>query len=177
MSHIHDAPGQHDQTAGGYIIRLDQDEPKLMLHLHLSLNYLLHFGGHTELNETPWQAVLHEIREEAGYSPEQLELLQPMQRVKNLQGVDQHPLPVAHITHELKPGHYHTDIQYVFVAQQPPRLKLDSRESQDIRLFTREELLAIPKGQIPENVRQTGLFIFDVCLPEWDRLAVENLQL
>lgn len=176
MPHIHTEPGQHDHTAGGYIVRLDFDEPKLILHRHLKLGTLLHFGGHIELNETPWQAVLHELREESGYAPEQLQVLQPTERVKDLIGVDQHPIPVAHITHELSPGHYHTDIQYAFVASGPPRHQPDDRESIDIMLLTRQELIELQDEKLPENIRQTGLFIFDTCLSNWDRLPAVNFS-
>jgi len=42
-------------------------EPRIILHKHRKLNKLLQFGGHVELDETPWQAVLREIAEESGY--------------------------------------------------------------------------------------------------------------
>jgi len=63
MAHIHTQPGQHDHTASAYIVRTDFDEPKIMLHLHRKIGKYLQFGGHVELHETPWQAVVHELRE------------------------------------------------------------------------------------------------------------------
>ena len=66
MAHIHTQPGQHDHTASAYIIRTDLDTPRIMLHLHRKIGKYLQFGGHVELNETPWQAVVHELREESG---------------------------------------------------------------------------------------------------------------
>lgn len=170
MSHIHTKPGQHDHTAGAYIVQLQGDEPRLLLHQHLVLGTLLHFGGHVELDETPWQAVVHEIREESGYATDQLELLQPKERVRHLKGVEQHPVTVAHITHLLKEGHYHSDLQYAFVTQEEPRHERDERESDIIVSFSRDELAESDDPRLPENIRQTGLFIFDTCLKTWDRL-------
>ena len=34
MSHIHTKPGEHECTVGAYIVRLDGDEPRALLHLH-----------------------------------------------------------------------------------------------------------------------------------------------
>lgn len=72
MPHIHEGDGQHDLTAGAFIIRFDQDEPKGLLHFHRKLHKLLPIGGHVELNESPWQAIAHELDEESGYSMSQL---------------------------------------------------------------------------------------------------------
>lgn len=65
MSHIHPGHGQHDICVSAYIVLLG-DESKMLLHKHRKLGTLLQFGGHVELDETPWQAVLREIMEESG---------------------------------------------------------------------------------------------------------------
>lgn len=77
MPHIHTAPNQHDHTVTGYVIRTDGDQPRALLHVHKKLGKLLPPGGHIELDETPWAAMLHELREEAGYDAGQLLVLQP----------------------------------------------------------------------------------------------------
>jgi 8-oxo-dGTP pyrophosphatase MutT (NUDIX family) len=82
MSHIHKKPGQHDHTASTFLFRTDFSEPKVMLHFHQKLGSYMQFGGHVELNETPWQTVIHELREESGYDIDQLQILQPKQRLK-----------------------------------------------------------------------------------------------
>jgi len=64
MAHIHTAPNQHDHTVTAYIIRIDKDEPRALLHMHKKLNVLLPVGGHIELDETPWAAMAHELEEE-----------------------------------------------------------------------------------------------------------------
>lgn len=81
MAHIHTEPGQHDHTASGFIVRTDTPEPTLILHRHKKTGKYMQFGGHIELDETPWQAVRHELMEESGYDLSDLQILQPMQRL------------------------------------------------------------------------------------------------
>jgi len=168
MPHIHTKPGEHDHTASAFIIRTDFTEPKVMLHMHKILKKYLQFGGHIETTETPWEAITHELLEESGYEMSQLKLLQPKQRIKPMTGGKTHPNPVYHHTHKFKDTHYHTDISYPFITGQKPKHTLSNGESGDIRLFTRSELVELPKEETIESVREAALFVFDVCLPEWE---------
>ncbi len=178
MAHIHTQPGQHDHTASAYIIRTDFDEPKIMLHLHRKIGKYLQFGGHVELHETPWQAVAHELREESGYDIDQLRILQPEQRVKQLSDAVIHPQPAAHSTHPFGGGtdHFHTDIGYAVVATEPPRHLPEDGESTTIKLLTRSELAAMPESDLPDNVKQIGLFIFDYCLKHWESVPATEFN-
>ncbi|HUD05354.1 MAG TPA: NUDIX domain-containing protein [Candidatus Saccharimonadales bacterium] len=170
MAHIHTKPGQYDHTVSAYIVRLDGDEPKLMLHLHKKLDKLLQFGGHIELDETPWNAIVHELREEAGYDIRQLQILQPLVRITNLTAGILHPYPVTQISHSFSEIHSHTDTAYGFVTNQTPKFPVNKDESQDIRLLNSEELAKLPNNMIPANVRETGLFVIDVCLSKWEKV-------
>lgn len=174
MSHIHTEPGQHDHTASGYIVRIDTPQPAVLLHMHKKLGKYMQFGGHVELNETPWQAVRHELKEESGYDFEQLVLLQPPIRLKNLNGADLHPYPVAYLTHVFNDIHNHTDIDFAFVTNQPPKDAPGEDESQDLKLFTRQDLLDTPDAEIMRNVREICLFILDEILDTWDRLPATD---
>lgn len=178
MAHIHTQPGQHDHTASAYIIRTDFDEPKIILHLHRKIGKYLQFGGHVELHETPWQAVAHELREESGYDIDQLRILQPEQRVKHLSDAVIHPQPASHSTHPFGGGtdHFHTDIGYAVVADEPPRHLPEDGESTTIRLLTRSELAAMPESDLPDNVKQIGLFIFDHCLKHWESVPATEFN-
>jgi ADP-ribose pyrophosphatase YjhB (NUDIX family) len=128
-------------------------------------------GGHVELNESPWTAVQHEITEESGYTMPQLAVLQPKIRVTNL-GKDAtlQPVPVCLMTYELgtHPGHFHTDIIFAFTAQEQPAGKILEDESAEVAYFSRAELVALQESDIPDNVRQVALFVFDECLPNWE---------
>src|ERR1043166_6552950 len=107
MSHIHTKPGQHDQSISMFIVRIDQKEPKIMFHFHKKYKVYMQFGGHVELNENPWQAVLRELKEETGYQISQLKILQPRDRIKKLTGVELHPVPLTFTTHIAGPAHRH----------------------------------------------------------------------
>lgn len=178
MAHIHTQPGQHDHTASAYIVRTDFDEPKIMLHLHRKIGKYLQFGGHVELHETPWQAVVHELREESGYDIDQLRILQPPARIKNLSDAVIHPHPAAHSTHPFGGGtdHFHTDIGYAVITNQPPRHAPEDGESTTIRLLTRAELAATNDNEVPDNVKQIGLFILDHCLSHWEAIPVTEFK-
>lgn len=176
MSHIHTEPGQHDQTISIYIFRTDFDEPKLMLHFHRKMKIYAQFGGHVELNETPWQAALHELREESGYDMEQLKILQPAQRLTYMKDAIVHPQPAAHVTMEYPSfgGHRHTDTTYVFTTNEAPRHTPDKEESTDLRLFTRAEVIESP--QVDSITRETALYAFDEVLEKWQPLSPNEFK-
>jgi 8-oxo-dGTP pyrophosphatase MutT (NUDIX family) len=162
VPHIHTEPGQHDVTVGAFIVRLDTKEPTIMLHRHKKLKQYLHFGGHVELNENPWQALTHELLEESGYDISQLKLLQPKVRIKKLPAVTLHPIPICILTHKFDDiDHFHTDITYAFTTRETPRHNSYDGESKDFRLFTAKELESLPASEIPENIRETCLFILE----------------
>ena len=173
MPHIHTESGQHDHTASAYIFRTDFSEPKIMLHLHKKIGKYLQFGGHIELNETPWQAVVHEIREESGYDIDQLQILQPHKRIRYFTDAIIHPQPISHSTHPFGSGlnHFHTDIAYAMVTNEPPKQNPEAGESTDIIFLTKAEIAAMPDAKIPPNVRDIAIHVFDNCLHEWDHVS------
>lgn len=176
MAHIHTLPGQHDHTASMYLFRTDFDEPKIMLHLHRKLGKYMQFGGHIELDETPWQAVAHELREESGYDISQVTLLQPQLRLEFLTDSAVHPTPAIHSTHLVANDHYHTDSAYVITTDQEPTDKPGEGESNDIQLFTRSEIAALPSDKILENVREGIFYMFDTILPNWESVTPDTYK-
>lgn len=168
MAHIHTQPGQHDHTSSAFIVRLDMDEPRLMLHLHKKLGVYLQFGGHIELDENPWHAIKHELLEESGYAFNQLKLMQPKDRIKTLSGSALHPVAICHNTHRFNDEHNHSDIEYLFVADSPPRHKVGSGESRDFIYVSREELKKWKDESIGEDHKTIGLAIFDIFLKKWE---------
>jgi 8-oxo-dGTP pyrophosphatase MutT (NUDIX family) len=166
MAHIHREPGQHDATSSAYIV-LEQEgsEPKLWLHRHKKLNKWLQFGGHVELHETPWAALVHELKEESGYELSQLMILQPAVRLDELPGAVSHPVPTNENTHLIDTGdgtpqpHYHTDRSYAFVTTQMPKLEPDEGESKEARPMTMQQIIDIPTGEIPESTRKIAVFV------------------
>jgi 8-oxo-dGTP pyrophosphatase MutT (NUDIX family) len=147
-----------------------------MLHLHKKHGRYMQFGGHIELNENPWQAITHELKEESGYEIDQVQLLQPRQRLHKISHATIHPQPVSHTTHPVPGDHFHTDIVYALTTREEPRSKPDEGESTHIKLFTRAELLALPTDQIFENVREIALYIFDEVLPSWEAVPTDTYK-
>lgn len=180
MAHIHTEPGQHDLTTSAYIVRLDrldeQGKPKLLLHRHKKLHKLLQFGGHVELLETPWQAILHELVEETGYKPEQLKLLQPPGMMTSLSGATLHPYPVCINTHNFDASHSHTDIGYVFSTDQSPAAKAGDGESVDFKLISETELSLLTEEDIVLNVQQICQFVLGTCLNSWESHDLSEWQ-
>jgi len=178
MPHIHTKPGQHDLTASAFIIRLDQSEPMIILHAHKRLNKLFHFGGHVELDENPWQALVREIKEESGYEIPQLKLLQPNSRLKKIKNAKLMPYPLAAISVGYEgrqdTSHFHDDLCYVFVTDQPPASSLSNNESHSLQLFTRAALADLSDSQVGGAIREMGLFAFDECLKNWDQVSVDD---
>lgn len=131
----------------------------------------MQFGGHIELNETPWQAIKHEILEEAGYDFDQLELLQPKERLKTISQSTLHPQPFVHSTHKITDDHFHTDLGYAFVTKLDPNHAISSGESKDLRLFTLEELKALPAKDMFQDNRDRCEFAMMTCAPNWERVS------
>ncbi|MBI2589049.1 NUDIX domain-containing protein [Candidatus Saccharibacteria bacterium] len=177
MAHIHTKPGQHDHTASAYIVRVDGNEPRIMLHRHKLDRVYLQFGGHVELDENPWQTLIHELREEAGYDISQLKILQPKLRLKQLTKASIHPIPICYNTHSVRNAkkHYHTDSVFALTTQESPKHSLAEGESQDLRLFTRQEISDLPDSEIFPMAREMALFIFDQVLPNWEQIPTKSI--
>lgn len=169
MPHIHNKPGQHDICVSGYIVKITEgDEPRIILHKHRKLKMLLQFGGHVELDETPWQAVLREIAEESGYDKNQLKLLQPCyNRLTSLPGVKLHPQPIAIHTYPAGSKHYHTDISYAFITSENPIRKIADDESDNINLFSLNELEKLASKQIYDNAKAIAVYTLTTVIEEW----------
>ena len=170
MAHIHTKPGEHDHTASAVIIRTDGDEPRILLHLHKKLHRYMQFGGHIETDENPWDAVKHELLEESGYEMSQLKILQPKKFLRSVTDAKLHPVSIYHKTHIFNETHFHTDIAYAFVTTEEPKHEVAADESTDTVLLTRQELVNFPKDKTRESIREAALFVFDICLKEWERV-------
>ena len=177
MGHIHTEPGQHDYTVGAYIVRLDGDTPKALLHLHKKMNMLLPIGGHIELIETPWQAIFREIKEESGFDIDQLKVLQPKSRITSLSDIIVHPQPVIVSDQDVSKEHFHTDLGYAFVVRSDPRGNADKGESCDLRWLTKAELDRLMVADIFPNTREIYDFIFSECLSGWDEISPDQFEM
>ena len=191
MSHIHTQPGQYDLTVSAYIVRRDglptagpvdsarpvlDDAPTLLLHRHKTLGVWMQPGGHVELDETPWQAIAHELREETGYDLDQLQVLQPVLRPPAPPGDVQHPQPVCLRSFPFGVGtnHFHTDLTFAFLTDAAPHHEVGQGESHQFAWVTRQQLDDLPAEQTYEDIRQLGLYIFDQLLAGWVPMPATN---
>ena len=172
MPHIHNQPGQHDICVSGYIVKSKVgDIPRIILHRHRKLNMLLQFGGHVELDETPWQAVLREIAEESGYDKSQLKLLQPHRsRLVSLPGVKLHPQPIAIHTYPAGSKHYHTDISYAFITSENPIHEIAGDESRYFTLFSLRDLKKLTSKQMYDNAKTIAIYTLTTVVKEWEEV-------
>jgi len=174
MAHIHTNTSEHDLAVTAYIVRTDLGVPKALLHMHRKIGKLLPVGGHVELSENPWQALIREIKEESGYKIEQLEILQPQSRVKSLTDAVLHPYPISLNTHTITNEHFHTVVEYAFVANSEPNLDIKEGESTDQRWLTIDEIMALSNDNIVNNVKEVYEFIFNEGLTNWDHVDTSD---
>lgn len=141
------------------------------------MNILLPIGGHIELNETTWQALGRELREESGYTLSDLKLLQPKYRLDYLSDVIAHPYPVIMSDHDVSKDHFHSDTAYAFVTHGEPSEEADDNESQDLRWITQSELQALTDNEIFPNTKEIYNFILDVCLDKWQQISTDKYKI
>lgn len=177
MPHIHTEAGQIDHTVTAYIVRLDGDEPRTLLHMHRKLHKLLPVGGHIELHETPWAAVAHELEEESGYTLKQLHVMQPKLRITYGQDIIIHPQPLLVNTHAITADHYHTDMCYLFTTTSEPAGEVSDGESTDLRWLSREEVSNLEQDDIWHNTRATILSAFDSFLLDWEAVPATDFRI
>lgn len=120
----------------------------------------MQIGGHIELDETPWQAILHELIEESGFSPEDLDVLQfTADRIDETSNVN-HPTPFAMNTHLVGDEHFHLDICYGFVAKSVPTHSVAEGESDDLRWLSLGELQeGVQEGKVLDDVAAIYKFL------------------
>ena len=176
MAHIHTEPGQHDVTSSALIVRLDTPSPQILLHIHKKYGRLMQPGGHVELTETPWQAVLHEITEETGYNLEQLVVLQPKIRLKHLSNGVIHPVPACESTHIAIEKHFHTDRAYAFATYALPADLPAKGESTDLFWYDAAALVGLPDTEIGEDIRNICLFVLTVCAISWEQTPLTDFE-
>lgn len=176
MAHINTTPGGHDHTVSFFIIRLDTDEPRLILHVHKRIKKLMMFGGHIEATENPWTAAVREIVEETGYRIDQLGILQPDVPQLTMPGAIVHPAAVAQSTARY-PGeviHFHSDTAYALVTDQPAAGVPGAGESTEFRFVTATELETLTDEEIVPMWRELGLAILRWHLSFWHPVPVDQ---
>jgi len=130
-------------TATAYIFH----ENRVLLHLHAKLGKWLPPGGHVELNETPPEAALREVKEETGLDIAFIE----QENIKvNADNAVSFERPFLCLLENIpaykdKPAHQHMD--FIYLAK-PLELKSDLN---GFRWFSHEELQEIEDSLYPDT--------------------------
>lgn len=177
MGHIHTKKGQYDFTIGAYIVRINSDgKYEVLLHKHRKINKLLPLGGHIELNETPWSAVAHELREEAGYDLGDLYILQPKDQIKKLTNIVVQPQPIVMASYDYDETHNHTDIAYAFFEKNPPSKIPDKGESLDFKWITIDKLLKLTDNDIFVNTKEIYSFVIEKVIETYEKVEANSFS-
>lgn len=162
MPHIHTEPGQHDMTVSAYVIRQREDGEWLCLvHMHRKIDMLMQAGGHIELNQTPWQAMAAELKDETGYDLTDITILQ-WSLPPIISRAITHPGPLLMNTHNAGEGHFHSDICYGFVARSEPPRSTAEGESKDLRWLSLSDLQVLAaQGDALQDVVEIYEYLLD----------------
>ncbi|MCB9802831.1 NUDIX domain-containing protein [Candidatus Nomurabacteria bacterium] len=141
-----------DLTVGACIIF----DNRVLLMLHTKLNKWLFPGGHIEPNESPDQAVIREVKEEAGLD---LKLLQysDMEIEKGPDELEKLALPFHANIHNVG-DHDHYCLFYLGTVEDDNFTK--NLESRDIRWFNKEELNNLIN--LPDSIKQMAIKALDL---------------
>jgi 8-oxo-dGTP pyrophosphatase MutT (NUDIX family) len=146
--------------------------------MHRKHHLLLQIGGHIELDETPWQAMAHELAEECGYTFDELAILQPDDALLEITHAIVHPVPVLMNTHVIADSHYHSDLSFAFIAAAAPRQSLSEGESVDLRWLTMQELAdAATQGIAANDVVNIYQHILTRYLPKYYSIPASRYSL
>jgi 8-oxo-dGTP pyrophosphatase MutT (NUDIX family) len=165
MPHIHSEPGQHDVVVCAYIVRVEKNQPpRALLHRHKRLNKLLQPGSHVEVTENPWQAIIHEIREETGYDIHQLKILQSVPGIEPAPDSDAIYLPVPVAMDEHRYGdkdHFHDALAYAFMTTELPNGEPDEDESQEFYWVDLEKLNTLTDNEIMRSSKEIYKYVLE----------------
>lgn len=165
MPHIHLLPGQHDLTISAYIVSKNQNTGHLqvLFHEHKKVGKLMVPGGHVELNENPWEGLVHEILEETGYEINQLHVLQP-QGLPTINLNDdhtvQHPIPFVMDTHVMETNvknHNHINLSYLFYTDETPQHEVTGDESTIFAQLSTNQLKNMSDNEILMSMQKAAL--------------------
>jgi 8-oxo-dGTP pyrophosphatase MutT (NUDIX family) len=137
MPHIHTKPGEVDMIAEVFVVYKNT----VLIRLHDKYKIWIAPGGHIELDETPQEAAVREVKEETGLDVE----LYDGNKVANLNGsgkMKQLIPPMFMNIHNVDENHRHLPFVYFGTVKTNEIVQPDNEEKGECRWFTKEELIA-----------------------------------
>ena len=137
MPHIHTAKGQYDFTVAGYLVHKN----KTLLIKHKYLPIWTPPAGHVELHQTPIEALLMEIQEEAGIDATHLTIVDTQTHSKAFKRGEATalPLPFDLEHHAINEDHRHINMAYI-VESDTNDVQPGPGESNTFKWFSAGEL-------------------------------------
>ncbi len=138
MAHIHTLPGQVDNTADVFIV--DTTSKTVLLRIHDKHKIWLHVGGHVELDETPEQAAIREVKEEVGLEIELWREYAHNETFPEEDGQTKVLPPYQMNIHPVGDDHRHLSYIYYAKAITTSITEGDTEKSDGIKWWTKAEL-------------------------------------
>jgi len=136
MAHIHTEPGQIDFTVGVFVVHVASR--KVLMRYHDKYDMWLVPGGHIELDETPEEACIREVKEEVG-----LDIKLYSGRKHEDESSDRLALipPEYMDIHPISPDHRHIAMIYFATSETMETTEPDNHEkSRGLQWMTEEEV-------------------------------------
>jgi len=181
MPHIHTSNGAHDFVVDGLMLKKKSDgKYKVLLHKHKKYGTYQSAGGHVEVDESVWSALIHEILEESGYSVEQFEVMQPKNRIKEVSKPSVlAPQPVFINTHKTSEDskHFHIQLLFLLVTSQEPAAGVASGESDDFIEVDKQEVHSLVKeGTVAWYIGDCIDYVYDYILNNWEAVPASSFE-
>lgn len=161
MPHIHTKPGHIDYTADSFVVHVPTK--RVLIRYHDKYDMWLVPGGHIELDETPNEAALREIKEETGLDAVLWKGNQLFE-YENERYLELVP-PVASSVHDIAPGHRHVSLVFFATTESTDIIEPEGKEkSRGCLWLSRDELLAHP--DIHDTIKWYGAKAIDTLVPK-----------
>ena len=152
MPHIHE---KIDFTTEVFVV----NRGRVLIRKHDKYGIWLAPGGHVELDEDPNQAVLREVKEEVGLD---VKLYDPREYREDSEEYHELIPPMFLNRHRITPHHEHISLTYFAIADFDKVANEGREKSENVRWFTKEELLGDEYPEIKPSIRFYALKALEV---------------
>lgn len=149
MPHLHTEPGQNDLVVDICVVRPRGADFEVLLRMHDKHHRWLLPGGHVELDETPPEAALREVKEETGLD---IELYGRDYYTDDSPGYGHLRPPEFMNIHRINPEHSHVSLVYFGFTEQTQTVDEGREKSGGLVWLTLAELEAT-QLEIDETLR------------------------